>query len=902
MGEISIDKTKLSVRALHVLHKMNIHTISDLVSASIKEISKQRNVGAKTIAEISVFIDQIKGGDLEIEEVSNNEEKAIVSYRPDQIEKMSFHTIEELNLTTRAYNGLMKSGFSTVDKIAMLSIDDLDNIKNLGAKSKQDIIDARQVWLAENDIFPNMNGEIVEESEEDIYFKMMTRTIRPIGIIYWSDLKQFAQNSENYERIVYNGFQNIDSENLIAVFELPELYQMLEKFAINNISNNLITESEFGELLKDLQLNFNPEIIIDLLLELKICNIIYGYLIVNRQNLNEYLESISFQLKERVYSMIYFKLDGETLQTIGELLDVTRERVRQIVSKQIAKFPLLLEDYFKEPFESFFIDKKDMITLFPEISQWGYEYLSQKYKHGKQELSEDTIEKYNGPFIERMRLFCIEKHKKYEMATISRTKLVDKVLMSNSDFSTTIEKFEELYNQYMLNNGYNDKKLKLNLRTLTNHLRTAKNIVFNRENQFRYLNIDCKLLWKEIDFSLYKNLVVSAELIWKDYSEVMSDYDIRDGYELYCLIKTSDDMLVSNNILCRRVPTLIFGDGSEERQAVHLLKEISPVDYYDYYAAYEDRYGVRKESAIGNPTLSHVLSNYLADGVYAIDVPAINDNDIEAFTNALANSKIWFIDDLEKMFGRICVNSSEGALNSASFMRIGYTLNSGYAYNSSYGSVTNFFDKEIFSKDIVDLSKYDQRLLNLSSFISALDKKKRALEYIEVSPKILFSTERVYEDYGLKLEDIQEMQNILSEYTREDYFNAQSIWTKISDIALIKKLNSNIWMCTCILRQQEGIFSLRVADNIILSRDNDKLNIQNICRWIVHRYGKMTLNSITNKVNELFGSNLTKWKIAEKVKSLGAWNEVITDSLDDYIDSLIDYSNDEDDVFQEEFF
>jgi hypothetical protein len=903
MGEISIENTALSVRALHVLHKMNIHTIDDLTSASIDEISKQRNAGAKTISEITTLINVIRNGDWKIDEETLSGEKSnIATFSSAQFELMSFHTIEELNLSTRAFNGLKKCGFSTVEEVVKLSVDDLADIKNLGAKSKQDIIDARETWLINNGIFPTEGKEECEDSEEDYYFKVMSELIRPVGIVYWSDLKRFAQNSDNYDRIIYGGFQSVDSENLIALFELKDLRPILEQFAVKILSSRFITEEELLETLKSLSFEFSSQIIVDRLLELGVCDIFYGYFLVNRSNVNEYLESVSEQIEERIYSIIYYKLDGETLQTIGELLDVTRERVRQIFSRQIAKFPLLIEDYFRIPFESFNIEKRDFIVLFPEVSKWGYEYLSQRYKHGKQVLSKESIEKYSGPYIDRIKEFYFEKEKKTEKDSMSRTKMVYKVLMSNSDTSVSMEEFEKLYNQYILVNEYNSKKLKLNIRTLTNHLRTARNIVFNKDNQFRYLNVDFKTLDEEINFSIYRDLVISAELIWKDYLDVMSDYDIRDGYELYCLIKTADEFARKNSISCRRIPTLIIGNGSEEIQALHLLKELSPIDYYDYYAAYEDRFGVRKESALGNPTLSHFLSNYLANGVYAIDVPAINENDVDAFVTALDASKIWFIDDLEKLFRQTCVNSLEDALNAASFTRIGYTLNAGYAYKSSYGSVTNFFDEEIFSDDIIDLSKFDPRLMNLSAFASALDKKKRTLEYIEVSPKILFSIKKVNNDYSLSFEEIQNIQKQLSYYTIDEYFNAQSIWNNISDLPLVKKLNSNTWMCTCIMRQQEGICSLRVAGNIILSRDSENLNIQSICKWMAQQFGKMTLYTLSNKVNELFGSSLTMWKIAEKVKSSGLWDDIITDSLDEYIDSLMDSSNSEDDFFQEEFF
>ena len=87
--------------------------------------------------------------------------------------------------------------------------------------------------------------------------------------------------------------------------------------------------------------------------------------------------------------------------------------------------------------------------------------------------------------------------------------------------------------------------------------------------------------------------------------------------------------------------------------------------------------------------------------------------------NTLSKKNFWFIDEVEKLFKEICTNSSQDALNKAAFKRIGYSLNIGYLYNDAYGTVVNYYDQEIFSKEILDLNnlkKLDiKHCVNLSS-------------------------------------------------------------------------------------------------------------------------------------------------------------------------------------------
>ena len=446
----------------------------------------------------------------------------------------------------------------------------------------------------------------------------------------------------------------------------------------------------------------------------------------------------------------------------------------------------------------------------------------------------------------------------------------------------------------------------INQRTVVNHLRNAKHIVFDRKNYVRYCEENPKVIWEKIDFTQYRNLVISTELIYRDYAELMEELDIRDGYELFYVIKSSIENWNTSlfEINCRRVPVIVMGDGSEEHQAVQLLKELSPIDFQSYYEAYEERFGVRKESAQGNPTISGILANYYTEGIYAIDVPSIDERDVAAFKEVLEIKNFWFTDELEREFEKVCIHSSDDAFNSAAFKRLGYTLNMGYAYNDIYSSVVNYFDAELFSSDIVDLNELDRRLVNLSIFNSALYKKKMDLEYIEVAPQILMSISQVEYVYGITISDVKKLQKWVLK-CEDKYFNAHSLWNRLSESGFSEKLQNNEWMCTCIFRQQEAIESLQVAGGIILCREYSELNFGLICKWLVEKNGRMTIQNLTLLFNDTFSTRVLVSKIAEKMKAYGLWETFVTDSFEEYIDNLVvntDLELDDNDLFQEEFF
>lgn len=613
-----------------------------------------------------------------------------------------------------------------------------------------------------------------------------------------------------------------------------------------------------------------------------------------------------FSSDNRSVQILRLRTEGATLQDIADTYGLTRERVRQIVKKLLNKMPPLFEDSFIEPYCWFNFSKEQFLRAFPELSNEGVGYLTMRYPRGHVEISQTALENYHGAWKDRLKKFFCEEIERIDKKTISKTEIVMRVLMSDSDTALSMDELEKEYYNFIERKGFPLERLCLNVRTLGNHLRTARGIVFNKDNKVRYCDANPVFIWNSIDFSLYKNTVISSELIYRDYNDLMEDLGIRDGYELFYVIKSSLSMWDNKKfrIRCRRVPVIVLGNASEEARAIKLLKELSPISTVNYFAAYEERYGLRKESAQGNYEIFNAVSPYNNDGLLEIDAPAIAEEDVSIFVHALSEKTIWFIEEIEELFEQLCVHSSRDAINASAFKRIGYILHTGYAFNKKYGTVFNYLDLEVFKNDIIDLKKLDRRLINLSIFCSALDKKKKSLEFFETAPKILMSMKKISEVYGITIDEVRKLQSELSTFYKIPFFNAHSIWHRIEDFPIIQKLQNNEWLLNSIIKQQELISSLSVANGIILSRDSETLSLSNICEWIAFLYGKMTINKLEKTFNNIFGTRITTYKLAEKLKSSGAWDRVVTDSMDAYIDSLFTpgfTEIDEEKLLQEEF-
>lgn len=167
--------------------------------------------------------------------------------------------------------------------------------------------------------------------------------------------------------------------------------------------------------------------------------------------------------------------------------------------------------------------------------------------------------------------------------TSNHRKFIYYVLKNNRGRSLSVkELITETTNQIKtfdsLDTDKLSKEILSNIESKIKSLRTAKNIVFDKDNKIRYCKVDQKILVEQIDFNRYNNKVISSNLIFREYQELMDTLDIRDGYELYYVLKYSQlDIQTVIPIKFRRVPTVILGiDASEEKQSIDLLNEISP--------------------------------------------------------------------------------------------------------------------------------------------------------------------------------------------------------------------------------------------------------------------------------------------------------------------------------------
>ena len=907
---IPLSKFNLSARAIHVLYRNGFKTIQDLQYLSPSQLSNIRNVGKKTIDEIKSLQLKIKylGDDylkhiLESEETAPNsiskgdssiapllngdgglESDNILNCSEEEARIVKGFPISELLLPTGLERYLLRNNVSSIyDAISFLN-GKYKRTRGFGEKKKDLLYQSILKWREKN-MYISANSE-----SSDILSGEYSELVSDFGELFGlneSSLFQIFRNNNidlkdiegDKDRLIYKLVYTPEITNVIRA--------SLQKRYPNGFSYYDITVwlADGNYISKALRNRFFDE---------DISRKVYDVYFPKRPSiLDEYEKIQDIREKTLFYKRIIL---GETLQEAADSVNITRERVRQIIIRILRQFPVIFEDYYAEPFKFFFFSDSAFYYIFSEADRGTYEYLIAKYGRGSRILNEENVLLYSGIFEEIIKV----NGKKYleslkKPVKTSKFGLLLKLIRHETD-SVSLDDLRKKYNAYIENNGLDIPNNDSSWRGLVSRLRNTNGIVFNKKNEVRFIPSDFEFVYNSINFLEYKNCVISAQLIFNKYKALMDENDLRDCYELFSVIKNLVEKHGSNYdnsfLRPRRIPTLVFGDGSDEHQVKKLLWELAPIRYSDFYTEYENRYGVTSNVAMAN--LGKYISEYLINGKYVVDAPLIDDLDADNLLRELNHKEIWFIDELEELFSDVCKNSSFEALNSLSFKKIGYQLFSGYLISNKYETVSDFLKTNYFSDDYVYLDRIDPRLTSLSVFNSYLDKQKSELEYLEIGKRELISFGALHNQYGFTREDVKAFQKQLSDRIRDYYFNAHSInKSLIYEIANLLNINQicplidNEYFINGLLKQIDGFYSIRVSDTSILSKSISTPSVADVCRRLANENGKMDIDDLLTLFNSRYGTSMRKDKLAYCIQSKNMWDDVISNSLDEYVDSLL---------------
>lgn len=302
--------------------------------------------------------------------------------------------------------------------------------------------------------------------------------------------------------------------------------------------------------------------------------------------------------KEKYRYIIAEKLKGRTLETIGHDIEITRERVRQIVAKVFTNLPLVEEDRYRELFEQYDFSLSSFCHIF-KVDSTTYYYLKERYNMGSHELAEllDTNLLMDEQ-KQALRKACHMIPYYGENVFITKSSLFEAILKQRK-VQTSIEDLAQEYNQIIKNYHLEEKTERIDLNSLRNMeavLSRSKNVVLSLNRMYRYYDFS-RLTESDIN-CLQKTLILnagaySAGFIFRNKSNLMMNLDIHNEYELHNILRSINK---DPKIVFTRMPDFLISCSDK----IHFLKEkayeLSPIEIEDYLDYLYINYGHKKDS------------------------------------------------------------------------------------------------------------------------------------------------------------------------------------------------------------------------------------------------------------------------------------------------------------------
>lgn len=642
MSNISIDYIGLTTRSLNALHNAKIFTIGDLQKLTDYDIDMLQNVGEKSKVDIKEKLLKFINNFEKRPEEYNSVEDALSEF--EHVNMLCCNDdISALNISVRTYNALRRAGINTISQARSMSDADLGNIANMGVKS---ILDLRTC-------LDEFSQELSRQEKYVVFLKQsgVDLKIMQFIIALCSDINKFDNNVTIRDIIL-----NIVGKNK-ELHESIEAYDSVyDAIADSNIMNVIYSDDNFGSIIEGIILSAlgkNGAMEYTELIKCIPCSLFHSEQFVGVLNkmicdgkvdcycdlydivrpfLDDYIDS----LDDRYRFILTAKLDGMSLEFIGQQVGITKERVRQLLFKMFAKMPVIYEDRYKYWFQTYDFNEEYFCYIF-DVNPHVYRYFVARYgrkKSGDIAVDDIVYDSYaTADMLDKYRSFGSRDYVYDDNFGVSiplnddghfiaRMIMRGKFMDQSVDLHIVHKMYLDVCKRHNFDKLFNDA---LDFHNFSNRIIRARYVLLSKNYNIRYYDIDSNNinnsgkcvsdLIRAIDFSKYMNCVISSEKIFSDNMDLMVEFDIVDGCELHNLFRKNMSMLPSD-VSLDRMPVVNVGKVDRDKQVINLLHVCAPIGCREFRKLFKDLYGINEDTFVSN--WSNCVASYLNNGVYEI--------------------------------------------------------------------------------------------------------------------------------------------------------------------------------------------------------------------------------------------------------------------------------------------
>lgn len=879
----SVDVLPLSTRSINSLKRNGVMTVEQFLQFSEEEFSAIKSIGTKSINEFAslkkrlyVVEDLLQNNNIPaLEGVDNS---LVIEIDPKQRNEglTKEATINVLPLTWNTHNSLEKSGLNTIADVMAFPSDQFQKLPGLESPGDSEIIHWKENLIEGEDGFIKLKKENIGEGILDYEA--------------WKVLQSFF-GKEWIPQDVYAEVLTLsrsdpdlkDAKLVNAIFGLPQLMPPLKKKLLQILkkSDSPMTLASIMDYLPRL---LKPvPYVIQALKELEedgaICQSNEGYR-TKQLTVMEFAKQIPNKAHRDLFLL---RLQGYTLEAAGATKNLTRERVRQIIVNLLKKKPALVQDKYLYLYETYNISQEEFQNVFhePESTFYYLDMLSGKRKN--RNLVEVLDDKFVPTEIKRTCEQIIYK----DYITVNGTHLhkdritfLRYVLSHSGNELTSYRDFKVNYDKLLKDLGLSeDEKLVIGSKNFINYIRESNLALAHTCSSYRYYNIaerDYGQLLEELPLKQFENVEMSTLKFFRDYPELMQQYDIRDEYELHNLLKKIMPADFEPHVTFHRMPTIEIGKADQEHQLMDILLEYGDITVQDLADKYEEIYGVAGPTAIADKFKS--IAKYYDHGKYSVHFLTITDEQRKVISKELTGD-IYLIEAVRSIFKEHYPNLSGDHINAYTLRSLGFKPYSTYAIRDTYSTALEYFDHILLDEDMIDLQQLDPYVTQVIAFSSELSILKNEMQIIEISPKHYINI-RLLEKMGYEKEDLIDFCRKASEFLEPgSFFTVQSL-RKQGFTHYIDNIGFSDWFYASLLAAQKDLFSFqRISNSKLFFCGNILVTISSFLEYLLKDRQSIEINDLMALLQDEFDLPIPRYKLVNAAKDSDLYYDPIDEKI-----------------------
>lgn len=586
-------------------------------------------------------------------------------------------------------------------------------------------------FVVENKIIFNKNT--IDSIFNLVYFDISIVNINKLYDMGIDTLQNFynTANSDRYDEIK----KIISKKDINKVLDFCNNFNDSEEklelevceWILNNNENNGYSLFEY---LKD---KFNYEEVFNFIVKLlseKILKIEGDNLLLRKLSIIDILNMDIYDL-----DIVKLKISGLTLEEIGKKYNLTRERVRQRINKFFENFDDLLEDKYRNIFETYRLTREEFKILFSNTD--AYEYLNVRYKMGEKSII-DIFKEMEFDKNIKHKIFKLNSMMEIEeshIVPINYANIFSCFMYRNQGKYFTVEQIEDMFIEFVKEYVDVSRAEEISLRGIVDR---SEKIIRTHNSRFRYYEglTDVENIKLINSIIKYEDGVYGVQKIYEDNIEIMEELDLNDGYEFadLCnkyLSKTNLDSIVK---VVRR-SEIYFGISDKKEFLVSVLSQHENENIRKIATYISLEYGLQYGSILSYIALefSQFITNNILIG-FNIEIP----DGIESYLSKILLDEVYSEKLIRNKVNQH-FNQNYTFIPNYILVRVGYKVENNIIYKSGLGNISNAIKKYIMKKGYYDKNDFtipinssvEQviRMLEVSHDMIKVDKGK--LESIE---------------------------------------------------------------------------------------------------------------------------------------------------------------------------